>query len=145
MSTKKTASMQTQANLLKAMANPIRLQILRLLGEDGVYVCHLALALRRRQPYISQQLSVLRRAGLVLDERQGLNILYRLSDRRVSQLLDSLAVLAPTEADTLAARALNGPLAGCFCPHCARKLGLDASQICVPKLAVVSLKDEVRE
>jgi ArsR family transcriptional regulator len=120
----------TQAALLKAMANPIRLQILRLLGDDGTYVCHLALALRRRQPYISQQLSVLRRAGLVTDERQGLNILYRLNDRRVREFLDSLVLLMPGQPEATAPLLSSEPLAGCLCPHCARSFGLTAAQVC---------------
>jgi ArsR family transcriptional regulator len=118
--------------MLKAMANPVRLQILQLLGEEGAYVCHLSLALRRRQPYISQQLSVLRRAGLVLDERQGLNILYRLSDRRVGEFLDSLALLTSSETDGKSPTPVNQPLAGCLCPYCVRSLGLDASRVCRP-------------
>lgn len=131
MSAKRTFNVyHTQATLLKAMANPIRLQILRLLGDDGTYVCHLALALRRRQPYISQQLSVLRRAGLVMDERQGLNILYRLSDGRVREFLDSLALLIPGQPESTTPLLSSEPLAGCLCPHCARSFGLTAAQVC---------------
>jgi DNA-binding transcriptional ArsR family regulator len=131
MSAKKTFNVyHTQATLLKAMANPVRLQILRLLGDDGTYVCHLALALRRRQPYISQQLSVLRRAGLVMDERQGLNILYRLSDGRVREFLDSLTLLIPGQPESTTPLLSSEPLAGCLCPHCARSFGLTAAQVC---------------
>ena len=51
---------------LKAMAHPVRLQILDMLrGGDEVCVCHMEAALRRRQAYISQQLMVLRDANLV--------------------------------------------------------------------------------
>lgn len=136
---------QTQATLLKAMANPVRLQILQLLGDEGAYVCHLAQALRRRQPYISQQLSVLRRTGLVIDERQGLNILYRLSDRRVGEFLNSLTLLVSNESDGITPRLVNQPLTGCLCPYCVRSLGLEPSQVCRPSELAPANDSLVRE
>lgn len=141
---KKTPSIhQKQAALLRAMANPVRLQILRLLmGNGGAYVCHLALALGKRQPYISQQLSVLRRARLVIDERHGLNIFYRLNGQGIGEFLENLALLTPDARGESLDVLPDEPLAGCLCPHCAGRLGLDESQVCVPEL---SCKTELTE
>jgi DNA-binding transcriptional ArsR family regulator len=49
----------------KALAHPVRLQILDMLRSGEVCVCHMEAVLGKRQAYISQQLMVLRDAGLV--------------------------------------------------------------------------------
>lgn len=122
---------QEQASLLRAVANPTRWQILRLLRFGGAYVCHLTFALGKRQPYISQHLAVLRRTGLVVDERHGLNVFYRLSDERIGELLDSMAALMPDETNGARLRAFQGPLVACPCPKCAEELGIiDEAQAC---------------
>ncbi|MGA9350463.1 MAG: metalloregulator ArsR/SmtB family transcription factor [Anaerolineae bacterium] len=80
-----------QAKIFKALAHPARLRIMNALREEGQYVCHLVILLGRSQPNISQHLAVLRAAGLVVDEREGSNILYRLNNGRLLRLLDLLA------------------------------------------------------
>ena len=77
----------------KAMAHPIRLQILDLLRQRETCVCHLEVVLKKRQAYISQQLMVLRDAGLVDSRKEGLRVFYRLADDETRQLLD--ATLGP--------------------------------------------------
>jgi ArsR family transcriptional regulator len=81
---------RVQARIFKALAHPARLRILNALREEGQYVCHLVILLGRSQPNISQHLAVLRAAGLVVDEREGSNILYRLNNGRLLRLLDLL-------------------------------------------------------
>lgn len=46
--------------------------------------------LNKRQACISQQLAVLRETGLVVDEKERLNGFYRVSDEKVSRVLDAL-------------------------------------------------------
>jgi len=82
---------RVQAKIFKALAHPARLRILNALREEGQYVCHLVALLGRSQPNISQHLAILRAVGLVVDEREGNNILYRLNNGRVLRLLDLLA------------------------------------------------------
>ena len=95
----------------KALAHPVRLQILDMLRSGEACVCHMETALGRRQAYISQQLMVLRDAGLVDARRDGLQVFYRLTDNVTAGLLDTL--LGPVERDEQVL------LAGCSCPHCA--------------------------
>lgn len=97
---------------LKALAHPVRLQILDMLrADDEVCVCHMEAAFGKRQAYISQQLMVLREAGLVESRRDGLKVFYRLVDDPARDLLE--AALGPAKD--------SGPavVAGCPCPHCA--------------------------
>ena len=51
------------ANRLKLLSHPVRLQILDALRREARCVCHLETVLQRPQPYISQQLAVLRSEG----------------------------------------------------------------------------------
>lgn len=102
--------MDELADLLKAMAHPARLKILNMLRQGEICVCHIENALGKRQPYISQQLMVLRDAGVVESRKDGLQVYYRIHDPRVLHLLD--AALGEVEATGFA------PLSDCSCPAC---------------------------
>jgi ArsR family transcriptional regulator len=69
-----------QAEILKTLANPRRLDILHRLADGPCEVGRLAEAIGASQPNISQHLSVLRSAGLVEAERDGREVRYRLTD-----------------------------------------------------------------
>ena len=69
-----------QADILKTLASPRRLEILHRLSEGPCEVSRLADELGVSQPNISQHLSVLRASGLVDAERDGREVRYRLSD-----------------------------------------------------------------
>lgn len=99
------------ATRFKALAHPVRLQIVDLLRGGDACVCHLETALGKRQAYISQQLMVLREAGLVDSRKEGLQVFYRLSDRVTEELLQ--AAFGDVSAE------MRSPLEGCPCPHCA--------------------------
>ena len=74
---------QNQAHLLKFMAHPRRLQILDRLRATDECVCHLAAVLAKPQPYVSQQIAVLRKAGLICDRKDGTHIYYELAENRM--------------------------------------------------------------
>ncbi len=88
-----------QAGLLKAIAHPVRLQILDALRDGEQCVCDLEATLGLRQAYISQQLMTLRRAGLVTDRKEGLRVYYRVSDSGVHAVLDVARSLASWQAE----------------------------------------------
>ena len=69
-----------QAEVLKTLANPRRLDILHRLAEGPCEVGRLAEEIGASQPNVSQHLSVLRSAGLVEAERDGREVRYRLAD-----------------------------------------------------------------
>lgn len=82
------------ARTIKALAHPTRLAILSSLREGEICVCDLEPALDLRQANISQHLAILRRANLVTSRREGLRILYRVSDERLFEALDLLSSIA---------------------------------------------------
>lgn len=69
-----------QAEVLKTLASPRRLELLHLLADGPREVSRLAAELRMTQPNVSQHLAVLRTAGLVEVERDGREARYRLAD-----------------------------------------------------------------
>lgn len=71
---------QQLAQLFAVLANPSRLHILSLLVKHPLCVSELCHCTQRRQAYISQQLMVLRSAGIVQYEKSGWKVCYRLSD-----------------------------------------------------------------
>ena len=109
---------QEQTTLFKALNHPVRLAILDVLRLDEACVCHLEAVLGQRQAYISQQLAVLREAGLIEDRRDGWNIFYRIKDRRLYDLLEGARTLLglPPAAD----EAHLVPVE-CPCPKCTQK------------------------
>jgi DNA-binding transcriptional ArsR family regulator len=69
-----------QAEVLKTLASPRRLEIIHRLAEGPCEVGRLAEEIGASQPNISQHLAVLRAAGIVEAERDGREVRYRLTD-----------------------------------------------------------------
>jgi DNA-binding transcriptional ArsR family regulator len=93
-----------QARMVKALAHPTRLQMLALLREGERCACEFGPLLGLGQANVSQHLAVLRRAHLVDTRRDGVRVMYSLSDERTSEVLDTVAHIARDQfADALAA------------------------------------------
>ena len=99
---------QEASELFGLLSHPPRLLILDELRRHEACVCHLQAVLDKPQAYVSQQLAVLRDAGVVTDRREGLYVFYRLADEQVERLL----------AQTLGPAGEPTPVSGCPCPHC---------------------------
>lgn len=83
-----------QARMIKALAHATRLQMLALLRDGERCACEFGPLLGLRQANVSQHLGVLRRAQLVDTRRDGLRIMYSLSDGRISAVVEALAQIA---------------------------------------------------
>lgn len=79
------------ARRLHLLSHPARLRIVTELREGEACVSELQAVLDRPQPYVSQQLGVLRESGIVACRREGQFVYYRLVDPFVEQLLDEIA------------------------------------------------------
>lgn len=85
--------LQKATLILKAMAHPCRLRLLMLLSAEEICdVATLARLCKQQQPYISQQLRVLRLYGLVAGDRHGQRVCYRLANPKVKAILQ-IAIL----------------------------------------------------
>lgn len=61
----------------KAIFDPIRLQMIKLLEDREMCVCDITEVLQLSQPRASQHLRILKRAGLVIERRQGKWVYYQ--------------------------------------------------------------------
>ncbi|HEY6058558.1 MAG TPA: metalloregulator ArsR/SmtB family transcription factor [Candidatus Limnocylindrales bacterium] len=101
-----------QAEVLKTLASPRRLEIIHKLAEGPCEVGRMADELGISQPNASQHLAVMRAVGIVEAERDGREVRYRLTDtdvvvacgimrgvlqRRLSRLAD-LSAASPATA-----------------------------------------------
>lgn len=86
------ADFERAAELLKAAGDPCRLRILSALAvaDDEVCVCDFTEALPVNQPTVSHHLRILREAGLVVCERRGTWVYYRLAPDARDRLRDAL-------------------------------------------------------
>jgi DNA-binding transcriptional ArsR family regulator len=73
--------------ILKAVANPLRLRILQLLAAESRCVHELVTATGSPQPLVSQHLRVLRGARLIAGERRRQEMLYSLQDSHVGEIV----------------------------------------------------------
>jgi DNA-binding transcriptional ArsR family regulator len=78
------------AALLKTLAHPARLMLACTLAEGEFAVGELEAKLDIRQPTLSQQLGVLREAGLVETRREAKQVFYRLTEAKAAQLIQAL-------------------------------------------------------
>ncbi|HSM88337.1 MAG TPA: metalloregulator ArsR/SmtB family transcription factor [Candidatus Limnocylindrales bacterium] len=87
-------------NALKAVADPTRLRILRLLKQkghcsigkrEGMCARDIEEEIRLTQPTISHHMAVLSKSGLVQAEKQGLWIWYRRNEKALKELGHALS------------------------------------------------------
>lgn len=92
----KHTSLEAQAHLLGAMANPKRLAVLKLLVKDEVAVGPLALQVGLSQSALSQHLAKLREMKLVNTRRESQTIFYSCANPVVQSVLEALEAMAIT-------------------------------------------------
>lgn len=86
MDEKTLAKYEARARIVKAMAHPARLLIVDELGKNGERcVCELTELIGSDMSTVSRHLTQLKRAGVIVDEKRGQMVFYRL---RVSCVLD---------------------------------------------------------
>ncbi|MEU1850829.1 metalloregulator ArsR/SmtB family transcription factor [Streptomyces sp. NPDC019990] len=80
-------TLQAASELLRALASPVRLGIVRELSGGGKYVHELVAALGVSQPLVSQHLRVLRTSRIVSARRQARETRYTLTDEHVAHIV----------------------------------------------------------
>lgn len=90
----KAALLEEYALVARAFATPARLMLLEQLAQAPRAVEPLAAKTGLSIANCSQHLQQLRRAGLVIGQRQGKTVMYRLTDAKTIGLMDLLRVMA---------------------------------------------------
>ena len=75
------------AEVLKAMAHPVRLQIIELLEQKEICVGDIVDALGGKQAITSQQLNMMKDKGVLGCRRDGTKVFYRIENKDVIKLL----------------------------------------------------------
>ena len=84
-----------KAKLFRGLGDPTRLSILETLREGEKATSQIVLETGQSQSNVSNHLACLLDCGLVKNRRQGKNIFYSISDKKVSRILEeSDAVLS---------------------------------------------------
>lgn len=78
---------QLKAEFFKTLGHPARIRVLELLSEREHAVAELLLEVDIEASNLSQQLAVLRRAGLVVTRKEGSTVYYSLTSPHVAELL----------------------------------------------------------
>ena len=105
--------LDAQTQVFKILTHPARIAILNILRDGEHCVCHMEAYLGFRQSYISQQLAVLREAGLIQDRRVGWNIFYQVINPNIYAVLDAVEKLTGKPIAPSDQRVVS-----CNCPHC---------------------------
>lgn len=82
-----TALQAFKADFFRALAHPVRIRILEVLGGGERSVQELQQALGLEQPIVSQQLAVLRAKNIVTAHKTGTTVRYALGDPLIAKLL----------------------------------------------------------
>lgn len=80
--------MEQYVKVFKALGEPTRLKILRLLSVRSMYVCELESVLGMSQPRISQHLRVLKEAGILREAREAQKVFYSLNLSIVENIMN---------------------------------------------------------
>ncbi|MGK2948911.1 MAG: ArsR/SmtB family transcription factor [Acidimicrobiales bacterium] len=78
---------ELKAELFKTLGHPARLRVLELLSDGEHSVSDMQPHVGIESSHLSQQLGILRRAGLVHTRKQGASVIYALADPLVAELL----------------------------------------------------------
>ena len=94
---------------LKALAHPLRFRILEALRKGERNVGEIEDATKIGQPALSQQLSVLRKAGLVETRKEAKLVFYRLGIEQLAALATLVDGLVPASGETASADRTPSP------------------------------------
>lgn len=78
--------LQTILNVFKTMSDPTRMKIILIIAKKPITVTEIAKALSLEQSTVSHQLRQLKQERLVIGDRSGKQIFYRLADDHVLQI-----------------------------------------------------------
>ncbi|KUG24776.1 arsenical resistance operon repressor [hydrocarbon metagenome] len=86
--------MKEKTKLFKALSDPNRLRILKMLQSKHLCVCEITSVLNLATSTVSKHLSILRDSGFIIEEKDGKWVNFQInptpSDKRVSAMLSSL-------------------------------------------------------
>jgi DNA-binding transcriptional ArsR family regulator len=83
-------TLEFKARVFKVLGDSNRLRIIEFLRDGEKCQCEIIPILDQSQPTVSRHLRLLEEAGLIQSERDGNRMLYRVVDKGVFKIVDSL-------------------------------------------------------
>lgn len=83
----RTEHIREASDAMRAMAHPLRLKILCLIGNQELSVLEIVEAVGTTQSNISQHLGVLRDNGILSSRKEANKVFYRIEDSRVLRMI----------------------------------------------------------
>ena len=90
---------EIQAELCRAMGNPLRMEIVHLLRSGPLNVNDIASAVDQHQATVSRNLTVLRNAGILVTRRDGNNVLYQVANPKLVDVCDLMREVLTEQID----------------------------------------------
>ena len=91
---------QAVAEVFKALGHPSRVFIVETLKDDEHCVCELSELIGADMSTVSRHLSVLKKAGIVTDRKEGTTVYYSLACDCLSQMLSGVANILRMRLET---------------------------------------------
>ena len=82
-----------KANILKALAHPVRIGIVEALENDEMCVCDIAERFTLDRTSISKHLALMKNLGILDDRREGLHVYYSLRMKCLPTLLECIEMV----------------------------------------------------
>lgn len=79
-----------ESNILKTLSHPARIQILEFLKENKLCQCEMALLLNIEQYNFSRHISALRSAGILRTWKEGVRLMFEVTNPCVYDILDNV-------------------------------------------------------
>lgn len=91
---------QRKAEFLKALGHPLRIRALELMVEGEKSVGEMIVITGAEPSHLSQQLGILRAAGVLVSRREGSTVYYTVRDPRIFHLLATAKEILATSLET---------------------------------------------
>ncbi len=82
---------EKSSQILKALAHPVRMEIIDRLEKNGCNVSKIQENLGLPQSTISQHLKVMKNAGILSSHRKGTTVCYRIEIKEIRKILSMLS------------------------------------------------------
>ncbi|GJQ61727.1 MAG: hypothetical protein SCALA702_07800 [Melioribacteraceae bacterium] len=86
--------MKEAIKIFKALSDPNRLRVVKMLEAGELCVCEITTILGLAPSTVSKHLSILNEAGLILDEKRGKWVYYRLASRTPELIRSTLTLVS---------------------------------------------------
>jgi len=87
-------TVKRESRIFKALSDPTRLKMIRLLSIREMCVCEIMAALDTTQPTASHHLNILEDAGLLKNRREGKWVFYALADQKIPSFISKMSSLS---------------------------------------------------